>query len=398
MKHFKLIWGFILLMPIQAMAYIPFSYDPNHPFLSNEFQVQMDEISNSQISTANHGEMLVDAKPSLKKRIEMIQNARKMILLSTFLFHNHFDPLSQSIAELLIEKHKQGVEVYIIMDYSMSYIDPVLFKRLEMSGIHLTYFNPILSNDPYPFGVFWHEKLVITDHMQSVLGGQNLYDEDYPYIPFDLLKWTDTDLYVEGPVLLDISNHFLETWEALTGEKIEYGDRSLRDLSPEKNFPKNKCRFVYNKAHTGDKYLTQAYLHYIENATHSIIWQGNNLFLNETFTQALIQAQQRGVEVILMTNSFVTSWWQAFWYFYHAFLDRKPFKNTGVEVRLYTEKFNHSKIFYADGVVTSIGSANHDIYSLENDTESTLISYDRNFNASVHEKLMYDLKTTVSAF
>ena len=85
---------------------------------------------------------------------------------------------------------------------------------------------------------------------------------------------------------------------------------------------------------------------------------------------------------------------KVFWYFYYGFFGNRPFKNTGVEVRLYTEKFNHSKIFYVDGVVTSIGSANHDIYSLENDTESTLISYDRNFNAAVHEKLMYDLKTT----
>ncbi len=392
------IFSIVLLLSSSAFSKWPeFQYDPNHPFLKSEFQTDIDSLTHSQITYGNQFELLIDAGPSLKKKIELVKNAKETIFVSAMIFLRYLDPTLKEFVETLIEKANEGVKVYVIIDSLNANLDPQTFKRLSHKGVHVGYFNQTLKPDAIPWEIRMHEKYVVVDTQKAVIGGQNLYDERYPLIPKNIIEWRDTDIYIEGPIVQKISDHFVELWKTLdpTAPPTQTVEIPPLDLSPEKRkFHISEARFLYNEPYQGQKNINLYTLKLIENAQHHIFWAGNQVALNEEFEKALKDAADRGVQVTLLTNSFATSWWAPGWYQYYFWIGYRPFRNSNVTLRLYQNRYNHSKIFYVDGVVASIGSLNHDTFSLENDAEATVVSYDRDFNQVVYQQLLTDLEDT----
>ena len=398
-KTWYLILGTVWFFQLTLWAWPKFEYDPHHPFLSTDFQKEINLLTQSEVTYGNHVELLIDALSSLTKKIELAKSAQKTIFLSTMIFLTHLDPLMQEFCDILIEKAKSGVSVYFIMDEANSYVDSGIFKKLERNGIHIVYFNPLFGgSDPIPFSIRMHEKYMVVDGTQAVIGGQNMYDERYPFLPFEAMNWRDTDIYVEGPAAQQMANHFVDVWASITNQtgpqKIEITPGEL-ELDPQKRSSHlGEARYLYNEPYTGNKWINAYYLKLIRQAQHHIIWAANQVVLTEEFEIALKEAANRGVKVLLLTNSWSTAWWQPVWYQYFFWTGYRPFFGSNVELRLYQSRFNHSKILYVDGVVTSIGSFNHDYMSLQNDAESTVVSYDRDFNEKVLKQLVMDLEDT----
>ncbi|MBI3019689.1 MAG: phosphatidylserine/phosphatidylglycerophosphate/cardiolipin synthase family protein [Deltaproteobacteria bacterium] len=394
------IFGLLFLLPWYSFAKWPeFQYDPNHPFLQSEFQTDADTFTHSQVTYGNQFELLIDAEPSLKKKIELVKSAKETIFITAMIFLRYIDPTIKEFVEILIQKAKEGVEVYVIIDSLNANLDPQMFKKLSRKGVHLGYFNQTLKSDPIPWKIRMHEKYIVVDDAKAVLGGQNLYDERYPFIPKNFMEWRDTDIYVEGPAARMIAAHFCDLWKtmepSISPPPPEVEEFPPLDLSPEKRkFHISEARFLYNEPYTGQKNINRYYLKLIENAQHHIFWAANQVALNKEFENALKDAARRGVQVTLLTNSFATSWWAPGWYHYYFWIGYRPFRNSKVTLRLYQNRYNHSKIFYVDGVVASIGSFNHDTFSLENDAEITVVSYDRDLNQKVYQQLLLDLEDT----
>ena len=380
-----------------------FQYDSNHLFLTPAFQSEMDALTASQRTEGNQLELLIDAEPSLNKKLELIKNAKKTIFISAMIFIRYIDPHMKEFVKTLIQKAKEGVNVYIIIDSFNANLDPQTFKKLSRRGVHVGYFNQTLNPDSIPWEIRMHEKYVIVDDEKAALGGQNLYDESYPVLPHQWIPWRDTDIYIEGPAVQQISDHFVTFWKTLEKEIPHFPTRgtvkndSVPALDPsqeKRKFHTGEARFLYNEPYKGQKNINRYYLKLIENAKDHIFWAGNQVSVNEEFETALKDAADRGVQVTLLTNSFATTWWAPGWYQYYFWTGYRPFRNSKVTLRLYQNRYNHSKIFYVDGVIASIGSLNHDTFSLENDAEVTVVSYDRDFNQKVYQQLLLDLEDT----
>ncbi|MBI3017240.1 MAG: phosphatidylserine/phosphatidylglycerophosphate/cardiolipin synthase family protein [Deltaproteobacteria bacterium] len=398
-KKIFLIFSTVLFLSSSAFAKWPqFQYDPNHPFLESQFQSEIDTLTQSQTTYGNQFELLIDAEPSLKKKIELVKSAKETIFVAAMIFLRYIDPHMKEFVELLIQKANEGVGVYVIIDSLNAGLDPQTFKRLSRKGVHVGYFNQTLKPDSIPWEIRMHEKYVVVDNEKGVLGGQNLYDERYPIIPKNIMEWRDTDIYVEGPIVQTIATHFCDLWKTLdttVSPPTQEVELPPLDLSPEKRrFHISEARFLYNEPYTGQKNINRYYLKLIKNAKDHIFWAANQVAVNEEFENALKEAANRGVQVTLLTNSFATSWWAPGWYHYYFWIGYRPFRDSKVTLRLYQNRYNHSKIFYVDGVVASIGSFNHDTFSLENDAEVTVVSYDRDFNQKVYQQLLTDLEDT----
>ena len=134
------------------------------------------------------------------------------------IFLRHIDPYIKEFVEILIQKANEGVGVYVIIDSLNSNLDPQTFKRLSRKGVHVVYFNQTLKPDSIPWEIRMHEKYVIVDDEKAALGGQNLYDESYPVLPHQWIPWRDTDIYIEGPAVQQISDHFVTFWKTLEKE------------------------------------------------------------------------------------------------------------------------------------------------------------------------------------
>ena len=64
----------------------------------------------------------------------------------------------------------------------------------------------------------------------------------------------------------------------------------------------------------------------------------------------------------------------------------------GVKVYWYQKGINHSKVIVVDGIVGSVGTANVDMRSFEENFEVNLIVYDRNVAKNLATYFMEDLK------
>ena len=64
----------------------------------------------------------------------------------------------------------------------------------------------------------------------------------------------------------------------------------------------------------------------------------------------------------------------------------------GINVCLYTRGFNHSKVIVIDDSFSSVGTANMDIRSFEDNFEVSAIMYDRTTARALKEMFLTDLK------
>jgi cardiolipin synthase len=64
----------------------------------------------------------------------------------------------------------------------------------------------------------------------------------------------------------------------------------------------------------------------------------------------------------------------------------------GIKVYLYMEGFNHSKILMIDGSFASVGSANMDIRSFEDNFEIAAIIYDEQITGELEKSFLRDVR------
>ena len=384
----------------QGSSELEFSYNPDHEILSQEFQERMDVLTHSVIRTDNHVELLTHIDQSFEKKIEVINSAQEILLISTFFLTGFGDDGLERFLQAMITKVQEGVPVYLIIDSFQSIVSIHHMARLKKHGIQIAYYNTTWIDDGIPFGPANHEKYVIADYQRAVIGGRN---QTYRVIPGleSVFVWPDKDVYIEGTLAADISLRFLTLWEELSDKEpslrkiFSESDMLGVNQSVENTSTVEQARFLYNEAVRGEKNISLYYEAVIDAAQDIIIWQGNFLDLPDSMVRTLVRASQRGVRVILVTNSFVSGWWAPPGYVLFKTLNGSlDFDGTEVEVLNYATQYNHSKVFYVDGVVASVGSLNHDYMSIDDDSEGTLVSYDRNFNNLVFENILKDLEDT----
>ncbi|MBI2027274.1 MAG: phosphatidylserine/phosphatidylglycerophosphate/cardiolipin synthase family protein [Deltaproteobacteria bacterium] len=369
---------------------------------------EMDALTNSSIRFDNKFELLFDYTDSMKKKIEVIKSARDIVLVSSFIMLGFGKDLVNDLVDALIQKASEGVSVYFIIDDFQSLMAFNYLPKLEKHGVYVGYYREAYIENKIPVSISDHEKYVLVDFSQGILGGQNIMHKLNPQFLVDKTLWRDVDVYIEGRTIIDMSLRFLELWQQVSPE-----DKSLKDKFLNKRIyqtgtyghrfqrPRRyldhagEARFLYNGGGKEKNFISKYYLKAIEKAQEIIVWQGNFVDLPDNFVQALKQASTRGVRVILMTNSYSSAWWATHpYYLYKVLNGYLDFEESGAEIFEYQKRFNHSKTFYVDGVMASIGSCNHDYMSLEMDTEGTAIIYDKDVVGRVFEYLNEDMKNT----
>lgn len=147
-----------------------------------------------------------------------IEEAKKFIFISFYAIND--DETGKYLANLLIKKAKQGVEIRIIYDYlgSRNFNNRFL-KVLRLHGILA---HPI---DKLILPIFntkvnyrYHRKITIVDGKFAFTGGFNIGNE---YL-FGTRKynWRDTHMEIEGAIIQSLTALFSRDWYYVTNELI----------------------------------------------------------------------------------------------------------------------------------------------------------------------------------
>ncbi len=181
-------------------------------------------FQHSRFTYGNKVTLLENGPQTYAAMTAAIEGATHRIDMESYQFDTEGAAL---FAPLLLQKRRQGVEVHLIYDAwgSMSQ-DKSLLDALRRGGVQVLEFNPLGSDlDPDHRD---HRKLLVVDDRVVITGGINvtgvyLNQTNSSGNDPERMKWRDTDVKIEGPVVQQFEDLFAKTWSQEKGPPLTPG-------------------------------------------------------------------------------------------------------------------------------------------------------------------------------
>lgn len=382
-----------------------------------------DAATDSEVSPGNDITLLLNGKKAFAKRHELAELAQSYIYLQYLSYKN--DETGNKLADVLIRKAGQGVDVRVIIDYwtTFSYKKDIVHK-LRAGGVKVALYNSPFKS-PVRVNNRNHQKLFIVDDLYAITGGMNIGD-DYAKGSIVVEGWRDTDVMLEGPVIMQMKELFLLNWA--TGdnqnffvrddakelekakkemEKYQIDNSSmykpadnpklikevLREYYAEAPKVSNvDVRFVAHYPTNKDDHVLECLTWYIDRCSKEVILQTPYFLPSKRLEESLIKAAARGVNVIIITNSMYSNdMGKYIVYASHYFFKSLIEKNIKI-YEWYGSQTLHAKCNYFDGVAVTIGSYNLNSRSNKLDAEEMVLIENAEFAKIMHDTFMQDLK------
>jgi cardiolipin synthase len=360
---------------------------------SPELTTMMDRWTASHETAGSTTHLLVDNAETRELRNALMASAQASIHFTALLIED--DDTGRETAAALAAAARRGVEVRVIVDATteLAFGSYRLFDEMRDAGVMILPYNPVIEWATLRWRVGinanqrLHEKLLIVDGREVVLGGRNVGD-DY------LLdgKWRDTDVYLAGPGVADVERMFLaiwgefSDWERMAGcpQASSHGfycpsenDGAL--AADARFFPSlepmgpARTRTVYSDPRSQKTPLGYlATLNLLRSAKRSIQITNSYFVPPRRLRKHLKAAAARGVKVTVLTNSLGST--DAWWMYYASLNYYEELIKAGIEIHQYrgTETL-HAKTMIVDDTVAVIGSYNLDPRSAASNSESLLV-------------------------
>jgi cardiolipin synthase A/B len=156
----------------------------------------------------------------IRRWLAAIRNARHSVALGSYIFRD--DPVGRSFIGALIDTHKRGVEVRVLIDgIGSGYILSSPLRDLEAAGIPTARFLHTWVPWRMPFlNMRNHKKLLIVDGTAGFTGGLNIgADHSRRRAPKDYVD--GVQVRVEGPVTRQLMDTFARDWSFTTDEVLD---------------------------------------------------------------------------------------------------------------------------------------------------------------------------------
>ena len=316
-----------------------------------------------------------------------IGRAKHHIHIDTFIIED--DALGRLIADALIDKAHEGVQVRLIYDdvgcwnVQNSFFERMREERIEVHPFMPVKFPAFTSKANYRN----HRKVCVIDGTVGFIGGMNLA---LRYVKgTGTQAWRDTHMKLRGTAVYGLQRAFLMDWY--------FVDRTLitsRDYYPPHQVVANECLAQVVTSNPTDAWpsIEQGYLGLLTNARRYIYMETPYFLPTEPILFAMRMAALSGVDVRLMIpyrNDSKLVAWASISYV-------QQIVNAGVKVELYKDGFNHSKLLICDDEVCTCGSANLDFRSFEHDFESNVFFYDKSMTLRLKQVFETDERHCVS--
>jgi cardiolipin synthase len=328
-------------------------------------------VTDSQLVLGNKVTLLRDGPATYRAMYQAIRNAKSHINLEVYILEH--DEVGRQLAELLIQRQRQGVQVNLIYD-SIGSVNtpPEWFARLTEAGGKVVEFNPV---NPAKARKQWvvnqrdHRKLLVVDGHTAFAGGINfssVYSGGFSSHPKRTqppgqLPWRDTHIKIEGPVVREFQRLFLQTWEKQQGDRLP-PMRYLARVEPK------GYQVVRAIGSTPDHKISAIHatlLSAIAHAERTVYLTSAYFVPDGELLRHLKAAARRGVDVRLLLPS-QTDFWAPLYAGRSHYSDLLA---AGIRVYERQEALLHAKTAVIDGVWSTVGSTNLDWRSLRSNDE-----------------------------
>ncbi len=356
--------------------------------LNNELLKEKERIiqlllfnSNAVLTAGNKVKLLNSGREKFDVMFEDLRQAKKFIHLQYYIIEK--DEIGKQLIEILVQKAREGVEVRIIVDDVGSWeFKEKDFKKLRAEGIEIYSFLTVrFPTFTSKLNYRNHRKIVVVDGQIGYLGGMNVADR-YIHGNVGYGIWRDTHLKIEGDAVNTMQTIFSIDWYFVSRVELlnqkyypsrePIGDKMVQISSsgPDTDWPGIMMGF-FKMITTAKKYVYIASPYFMP---------------NDSISMALKTAAMSGVDVRIIipdksdaTVSRLSSL---------SFL--KEMMLADVKIYFYQKGFIHSKVLVSDDMVGSVGSANMDFRSFDQNFEATAFVYNTEFAVELKAQFMQD--------
>ena len=340
----------------------------------------IESISGAPLVAGNKVTLLIDGPATYAAMFEAIQNAKDHINLETYIFED--DEVGRKFADLLLQKQSEGIQVNLIYDsFGCLNTPAAFFQRLRDGGILALENNPInptKAREKWLLSKRDHRKILIVDGSVAFTGGVNI---SRVYSSSSLSgehrkrsineAWRDTHVQIEGPAVAELQKLFLDTWAREKGPEL-----SQRNYFPTLKREGNDLIEVVGSTPGKENRIT--YMMYVSAFIYAqnFIHLTNSYFVPDKQTLvALTDAARRGVDVKIIlpgTSDEGTVFYAGRSHYAHLL-------KSGVKLYERRAGMLHAKTAVIDGVWSTVGSTNMDLWSFLRNDEVNAIILGRDF-------------------
>jgi phosphatidylserine/phosphatidylglycerophosphate/cardiolipin synthase-like enzyme len=398
--------------------------------------------------TANNAiELLADPRRAWEARLDLLESATSHLFITTFSWQNddYGERFRFALAEVVRERRRtqKDFRVHCLADATAIGVFNRSFGELRNVGADVRSYNRATWGMAPIFDGRMHDKMIVADGRQAIVGGRNYSD-----IYYDPQRWwLDFGVLLEGAAVWDLQMIFLKSWELSTdlarahhfGWTVEAVRRRIRSLWSTGRFPdgrspiepylndrffpeydsppgETKVAVLYDNSLVWDRAPSiELLIELIRRAQSEVDLMTPFPNFEAELTQELVNAEARGVRVRLFVNDRAAAI-RGGPILVAAYPTLIRLVESGVEVwawkanpRLFSEVADngcsptimppvalHGKIARIDHELSIVHSSNFNIRSTYYNTEAGVAVLDRDLNRQVED--LFDGLVTLEDF
>lgn len=334
--------------------------------------------------------LLIDGDSTFANIFQAIEQAQSYILVQYYIIRS--DRLGIALKDLLIQRAKAGIDVYLLFDDMGSFWLPKDYVTdLTRAGVRVARFLPITSfRRATQINFRNHRKLVIIDGQTAFTGGLNVGDE-YVGKSSRYMHWRDTHLKLAGSGVAHLEDIFIEDWHFATQKALTLPEPDTVNDSQTSLTAQSRKGLVQTipTGPTDKQFLAlMLFMSLIQSAESSIWIATPYLIPDRTLIRELELAMMRGVKIKILLPARGDRAFVHWVSLYYAELLSKQ----DVEIFLYKRGFMHQKVIVIDEDCVAIGTTNLDNRAIFLNFETTLVVHGKAFSQDVRNMLKQDFE------
>lgn len=342
-------------------------------------------LRNSRALLAVHNKVTVlqNGKATFASLFDALRAAEHSIHLEYYIFEN--DRIGRRVAAILMKKAREGVEVRLIYDgVGTLWTEGSIFVRMRQAGVKVECFMPVA----FPWltsrvNYRNHRKIAVIDGRVAFTGGINVADR-YLVGTRRLGRWRDVHLRIEGEAVNMLQSVFITDWYFVRRKDLLEADKYLRKSTVKEICP---MQIAVSGPDSDWSVIMQAFFSAIMKARSRIYISTPYFTPGAALLMAMKVAALSGIDVKLIIPARSDSrvvYWATLSYV-------QELLEAGIKVYMFHGGFNHSKMVIIDGEFCSVGSANMDVRSFDDNFEVSALIYDRSVAAELEAGFEADL-------
>jgi cardiolipin synthase len=347
------------------------------------YQWAFSRTSEASLISGNRVRLLLDGEQNYPAWQQAITSAQRTVHFEMYMIRS--DPAGHAMADLLIAKAAEGVQVRLLYDWwgALGVTGWRFWHRLRSRGVQVRCCNPLRLHNAFASASRDHRKLLTVDGKVGFVSGLCVGQDWLGFPERSIEPWRDTGVELRGPAVADLERAFADIW-ALNGEPL-----SVDEIPQRKDLPaagSHAVRVIPSSPESTG--LLRLDLLWAAIARKRL-WLADAYFMGTpSYHGALRSAAKAGVDVRLLVPSASNMRLIA------AFsrTQYRPLLEAGVRVFEWNGPMMHAKTAVVDGVWSRVGSTNLNVASWIVNWELDVCVEDRGFAQEMEATYRRDLE------